>query len=430
MRCCAHILNLIVRDGLHELSENVTAIRNAVQYVRSSTSRCDSFEQKVVSGKMTRGSLPLDIKTRWNSTYLMLSRAIDFRVAFDRMEAEDKMYNDYFNEVEIEKTKIGPPTRADWNVVERLVRFLIIFYNSTLVVSASTSVASYKCYGEIVTIERNLMSLSNSIDSELKSKADVMLLKFDKCWDGFRNINVFLIVASVFDPRKKIQFAKMCFDKLYGKDTTDSKEMSESITTFLTSLFKEYSNRLQKVPSGQSSQSSTQTSTSLSQGESTDLMSDSMGYERMDFVYKELVDEIGVDDGRDELDVYLKEKVENPRTIVGSEWDVLSWWRLNSGRYPVLSEIARDVLAMQVSSVASESAFSTSGRVIEPHRSCLTHYRVEVLICTQQWMKNENHLGEKGVVMNTQLLVDIELLDKPEKGMAKPTLFILSSFNG
>ncbi|XP_010473014.1 PREDICTED: zinc finger BED domain-containing protein RICESLEEPER 2-like [Camelina sativa] len=382
MRCCAHILNLIVRDGLHELSDNVAAIRNAVQYARSSTSRCDSFEQKVVSGKMTRGSLPLDIKTRWNSTYLMLSRAIDFRLAFDRMEAEDKMYNDYFNEVENGKKKIGTPTRADWNAVERLVRFLIIFYNSTLVVSASTSVASYKCYGEIVTIERNLMTLSNSIDSDLKSKADAMLLKFDKYWDGMRNINVFLIVASVFDPRKKMQFAKMCFDKLYGKDTSDSKEMSDRITTFLTSLFKEYSNRFQKVSSGQSSQS-TQTSTSASQGESTDLMSDSMGYERMDFSYKELVDEIGVDDGRDELDVYLNEKVENPRTIVGSEWDVLSWWRLNSGRYPVLSEIARDVLAMQVSSVASESAFSTSGRVIEPHRSYLTHYMVEALICMQ-----------------------------------------------
>ncbi|XP_010456888.1 PREDICTED: zinc finger BED domain-containing protein RICESLEEPER 2-like [Camelina sativa] len=244
MRCCAHIINLIVRDALHGLSENVTAIRNAVQYVRSSTSRCDSFEQKVVSGKMTRGSLPLDIKTRWNSTYFMLSRAIDFRLTFDRMEAEDKMYNDYFNEVENGKKKIGLPTRTDCSAIERLVRFLIIFYNSTSVVSASTSVASYKCYGEIVTIERNLMSLSNSIDSDLKSKADAMLLKFDKYWDGMRNINIFLIVASVFDPRKKMQFAKMCFDKLYGKDTSYLKEMSERITTFLTSLFKEYSNRL------------------------------------------------------------------------------------------------------------------------------------------------------------------------------------------
>lgn len=55
MRCCAHIINLIVKEGMHTLTDNVVAIRNGVQYVRSSTSRCDSFEQKVVTGKMTRG---------------------------------------------------------------------------------------------------------------------------------------------------------------------------------------------------------------------------------------------------------------------------------------------------------------------------------------------------------------------------------------
>jgi len=250
VRCAAHIINLIVKEGLVELGDHVAAIRNSVQYVRSSTSRCDSFDQKVVSGKMTRGSLPLDIKTRWNSTYLMLKRAMEFRLAFDKMEAEDKLYNDYFNEVDDGNSKIGPPTRADWNAVERLVRFLIIFYNSTLVVSASNSVASYKCYSEIVTIETNLVSLGNNLDRDLKTKAKAMLGKFVKYWDGTRNINVYLIVASVFDPRKKMQFANMCFAKLYGKDTTDAKEMAEKVNNVLTSLFKEYSSRFQKTSSG------------------------------------------------------------------------------------------------------------------------------------------------------------------------------------
>ncbi|CAL9239704.1 unnamed protein product, partial [Arabidopsis halleri] len=94
MRCAAHIINLIVKEGLHKLGDHVEAIRNGVLYVRSSTSRCDSFEQKVVTGKMTRGSLPLDVKTRWNSTYLMLTKAIKFKMAFDKMEVEDKLYND------------------------------------------------------------------------------------------------------------------------------------------------------------------------------------------------------------------------------------------------------------------------------------------------------------------------------------------------
>lgn len=39
VRCCAHILNLIVTRGLKEFHASVAGIRNAVKYVRSSTSR-------------------------------------------------------------------------------------------------------------------------------------------------------------------------------------------------------------------------------------------------------------------------------------------------------------------------------------------------------------------------------------------------------
>lgn len=165
MRCAAHIINFIAKEGLSDLSENVLAIRNAVQYVRSSTPRLNAFDQRVTNGKMTRGSLPLDVKTRWNSTFLMLSRALQFKVAFDRMEAEDRLYNDYFLEVENGAKRFGPPDSWDWKAVEKLIRFLVIFYNSTLVVSASSKVNSFKCYGEIVTIERNLTGLASSVDS-------------------------------------------------------------------------------------------------------------------------------------------------------------------------------------------------------------------------------------------------------------------------
>ncbi|KAF8110558.1 hypothetical protein N665_0082s0027 [Sinapis alba] len=100
MRCSAHIINLIIRDGMVEIDQNVVAVRNAISYVRSHTNRLRSFELKVDSGKITRGSLPLDIKTRWNSTYLMLTTAQKFKVPFDKMEAEDKLYNDHFCEFE------------------------------------------------------------------------------------------------------------------------------------------------------------------------------------------------------------------------------------------------------------------------------------------------------------------------------------------
>ncbi|KAK2653391.1 hypothetical protein Ddye_013247 [Dipteronia dyeriana] len=47
----------------------------------------------------------------------------------------------------------------------------------------------------------------------------------------------------------------------------------------------------------------------------------------------------------------------------------------------LLKFIARDVLVIPVSTVSSEQAFSTSERIIEPRRSCLSLEMVDVLTC-------------------------------------------------
>ncbi|KAL5723392.1 hypothetical protein ACHQM5_006798 [Ranunculus cassubicifolius] len=57
-------------------------------------------------------------------------------------------------------------------------------------------------------------------------------------------------------------------------------------------------------------------------------------------------------------------------------------------KYPVLSQVARDILAIPVTSVAAESAFSTGGRILDSFRSCLRPNTVEALICTQNWIRS------------------------------------------
>ncbi|KAH9651254.1 BED-type domain-containing protein [Citrus sinensis] len=100
VRCCAHILNLIVTGGLKELHASVAGIRNAVKYVRSSTSRLKAFKQCVDHVKGPNGTVVLDCITRWNSTYLMLMTALKFWEAFERMAEVDKPYEAYFREEE------------------------------------------------------------------------------------------------------------------------------------------------------------------------------------------------------------------------------------------------------------------------------------------------------------------------------------------
>ncbi|CAN0925568.1 Putative AC transposase, partial [Linum grandiflorum] len=49
----------------------------------------------------------------------------------------------------------------------------------------------------------------------------------------------------------------------------------------------------------------------------------------------------------------------------------------------------RDLLAVPVTSVASESAFSSGGRLLDPHRSRLHFGTVEALMCTRSWIKDD-----------------------------------------
>ena len=45
MRCVAHILNLVVNEGLKELSISVKRVREVVRYIKNSPSRLRKFKE-------------------------------------------------------------------------------------------------------------------------------------------------------------------------------------------------------------------------------------------------------------------------------------------------------------------------------------------------------------------------------------------------
>ncbi|GKD41656.1 zinc finger BED domain-containing protein RICESLEEPER 2 [Tanacetum coccineum] len=86
-----------------------------------------------------------------------------------------------------------------------------------------------------------------------------------------------------------------------------------------------------------------------------------------------------------ELDRYLREpKIELRK---GQSLDILQWWKVNGPRFPIVSKMARDILAIQISTVASEAAFSTDGCILDPYRTRLSTTIVEALIYTQNWVR-------------------------------------------
>ena len=70
-------------------------------------------------------------------------------------------------------------------------------------------------------------------------------------------------------------------------------------------------------------------------------------------------------------------------------FDILSFWKGNEFRYPEVVTMARDILSIHISTVTSESTFSTGERVIDQYRSSLKPDIVEALVCTRDWLYGE-----------------------------------------
>ncbi|CAN1759757.1 Putative AC9 transposase [Linum perenne] len=87
MRCTAHILNLIVKDGLDVLKSGIEKIRDSVIYWTTTPKRVEFFKEVA---KQCRNSndkiLQDDCPTRWNSTYMMLSVALLDKDVFFRLK--------------------------------------------------------------------------------------------------------------------------------------------------------------------------------------------------------------------------------------------------------------------------------------------------------------------------------------------------------
>ncbi|XP_051120411.1 uncharacterized protein LOC127244116 [Andrographis paniculata] len=70
------------------------------------------------------------------------------------------------------------------------------------------------------------------------------------------------------------------------------------------------------------------------------------------------------------------------------------------------NDLLKFLKEVSVSTVASESAFSTEGRVLDPFRSSLNPKVVEYLVCAQDWLRKSAHFSIE------EILQDVEKMKK------------------
>ena len=180
MRCCAHILNLIVGDGLKEIDASIARVREAMRYVKSSPNRNQIFRSFVERlGIESKCLLSLDVATRWKSTNLMLDIAENFEKVFLRMNFEDDSYSSYFLNKE-NSGGLGSPCGIDFQNCRTFVGFLKLFYNATKKFSDSLYVTSNTLFDTMFVNQENIAHLIKSQNHLLKNMVTKMEAKFEK----------------------------------------------------------------------------------------------------------------------------------------------------------------------------------------------------------------------------------------------------------
>jgi hypothetical protein len=88
-------------------------------------------------------------------------------------------------------------------------------------------------------------------------------------------------------------------------------------------------------------------------------------------------------------------------------FDILTWWKAHSKKFPVLSVMARNFLAIPLSTVPSKSAFGLGGRILWESRSSLTTEMLEALVCAKDWLFKEKCVSNEGIPLPPYSVFDV-----------------------
>ncbi|KAJ0442740.1 putative HAT dimerization domain, ribonuclease H-like superfamily, hAT-like transposase, RNase-H [Helianthus annuus] len=382
LKCLVDFINNMVKEVLKESDKSVTRVREAVRYVTQSATTIEKFKECAREYGITitsRFTSSLDCPSRWNSTFEMLQMSETFEGVFNRFKVKDSTYK---RELQV---TCGVPDHSDWEKIRKVLTVLNGLHQSTESI-LQWHVQSNMFLLELANLEQHLDNSGAMVcgwgfgfDTNAINVALEMKWKYNEYWGDVENSNVLIYVANILDPRRKVELIEFYFRKYYKHDYTDEgicmwKKKAEWVVSATYDLFNEYIGK-----TGTSQQRANfQTS----------------GY--MHYLYDDTRN-VGFGDNvrnKTEIDIYLNELCDRDSDFFG--FDVLLWWKNNSERFPVLSKMAKDVLAIPISAVALESAFNISGCLLDDFQSSLSPSMAEALVCTQDWLRE----SKKQVKMN------------------------------
>ena len=340
--CMTHAINRIVEVRLDEIDYILRKIRKAIKYMSETTVGKRKFEEVVkklnLGGKdITSEGVPV----RWDSTFFMLQIALELRrqgEVFVDLQSSD--YSVFPMNLSVE----------EWVKAKGVHKCLTVYYDAICRFFGS------KCLSTNVYI-RIFTDISCSLPQWQHS--DIAQKIMDIFNDHFVDVYAVSEIVAAFDPRTKLDFVEYAANYNFVGDLPTCKEC-------LGIMFNSYAKYL-----------TSQRSSSSSINNDNSYSSDG------DHPCNILDDWKKSEIQRTEIEKYCRESLQPDE-----ELDILGWWHTKSQDSPTLWTMARDVLAIPMSTSTSNSAFCIETMTLDPIFNDLDPDIIEALFCGKDWLDN------------------------------------------
>lgn len=361
--CAARTLSSIIDDGLRTTKPIISKIRELIKQLNASLDISEDFIQFATAYQEGSWRFPLDASARWSGTYQMLD------VVCKGGKSLDAVIRKYEGALDSRLMLNG----TEKNVVNVVHSYLEPFYKTT----------NNICENEVPTIGLVLFFMDHISETIalcresrqnpdwLKSAAEDMAKKVSSY--NSQVCNIFIYMTAILDPRIK---SELIPDSLNSESYLE-KARSHFIRNYCTSHY-----------------------SSLNGGYSAHDAEDGPNVSFAEEIARKKR-RASMSNAPDELTQYLSEP---PAPI---QTDVLEWWKGNSTRYPRLSIMARDFLAVQATSVMPEEVFCSKGYEIDKQRLCMPHDSTQATLCIKSWTQGGFRLKYKSTEIDYDRLMEL-----------------------
>ncbi|XP_026658369.1 uncharacterized protein LOC103701947 isoform X2 [Phoenix dactylifera] len=361
--CAARTLNQIIEDGLRTPKPILSKIREFVLGLNRYPEIIEDFKQLAALYQEGSWKFPLDASTSWNGDYTMLDIV---RKAPNSVDSTIKKHEETFGNRNLLLST------TEMSAISILHSYLEPFYKIT----TNLCTCKVPTVGLVLFFMDHVFELISSCRDScrqdwLKAVADDMAKRAISF--STQVYNLFTFMAAVLDPRIK--------KELIPENLNSQKNLEEARSHF-TRYYS--SSQFPAMANGFGTQDATEEANVVS-------FAEEIARKRR---------RVSMNTATDELSQYLSE----PPAPIAT--DVLDWWKVNSARYPRLSIMARDYLAVQGTSVEPVELFTSKCNEIRKQQFCLPYSGMQAVMCINSWIQSGYKFKFRSTEIDFEKLVE------------------------